>query len=118
MNPGQFFGFALAGGPLSRSALRRILRRTARRVVVALRRLHDTLSERWNEIVALAEHRPPLDWKRSRERAAVRSRRFVRQVHGTVGYSSKERVIGTPRFVGIASNEVVTTGDRGTISGG
>ena len=24
-----------------------------------LRRLHDTLKERWNEILALAEHRPP-----------------------------------------------------------
>jgi transposase len=40
--------------------LRRILRRTARRDLVALRRLHDTLNERWNEIVALAEHRPPV----------------------------------------------------------
>jgi transposase len=40
--------------------LQRILRRTARRDVVALRRLHDTLNERWNEIVALAEHRPPV----------------------------------------------------------
>ena len=40
--------------------LQRILRRTARRDIVALRRLHDTLNERWNEIVALAEHRPPV----------------------------------------------------------
>ena len=40
--------------------LQRILRRTARRDVPALRRLHDTLHERWNEIVALAEHRPPV----------------------------------------------------------
>jgi transposase len=39
--------------------LRRILRRTARRSIVPLRRLHDTLNERWNEILALAEHRPP-----------------------------------------------------------
>jgi hypothetical protein len=39
--------------------LRRILR-TARRDVLALRRLHDTLNERWNESVALAEHRPPV----------------------------------------------------------
>jgi transposase len=38
--------------------LQRILRRTARRDIVAMRRLHDTLNERWNEIVALAEHRP------------------------------------------------------------
>jgi transposase len=38
--------------------LQRILRRTARRDIAALRRLHDTLNERWNEIVALAEHRP------------------------------------------------------------
>ena len=38
--------------------LQRILRRTASHDVVALRRLHDTLNERWNEIVALAEHRP------------------------------------------------------------
>ena len=40
--------------------LQRILRRTARFDIVALRRLHDTLNERWNEIVALAEHRPPV----------------------------------------------------------
>jgi len=39
--------------------LQRILRRTARRDIVALRRLHDVLNERWNEILALAEHRPP-----------------------------------------------------------
>jgi transposase len=40
--------------------LKRILRRTARRDLGPLRRLHDTLNERWNEIVALAEHRPPV----------------------------------------------------------
>jgi len=40
--------------------LRRILRRTARRSIAPLRRLHDTLNERWNEILALAEHRPPV----------------------------------------------------------
>ncbi len=40
--------------------LQRILRRTARHDVVALRRLHDTLNERWHEIVALAELRPPV----------------------------------------------------------
>ena len=39
--------------------LQRILRRTARRDNKPLRRLHDTLNERWNEILALAEHRPP-----------------------------------------------------------
>jgi transposase len=39
--------------------LQRILRRTARRDIRPLRRLHDTLNERWNEILALAEHRPP-----------------------------------------------------------
>jgi transposase len=38
--------------------LARILRRTRRHEPRALRRLHDTLNERWNEIVALAEHRP------------------------------------------------------------
>ncbi len=38
--------------------LQRILRRTARRDIVPMRRLHDTLNERWNEIVALVEHRP------------------------------------------------------------
>ena len=40
--------------------LQRILRRTARRDIRPLRRLHDTLNERWNEILALAEHRPPV----------------------------------------------------------
>lgn len=39
--------------------LRRILRRTQSRGVIPLRRLHDTLNERWNEIVALGTHRPP-----------------------------------------------------------
>lgn len=38
--------------------LARILRRTQSFEPRALRRLHDTLNERWNEIVALAEHRP------------------------------------------------------------
>lgn len=38
--------------------LAHILRRTQRHEPRALRRLHDTLNERWNEIVALAEHRP------------------------------------------------------------
>src|ERR1035437_605518 len=46
--------------PAIEIGLQRILRRTARRNVPALRRLHDTLTERWNEIVALAEHRPPV----------------------------------------------------------
>jgi transposase len=40
--------------------LQRILRRTARRDVRAMRRLHDTLHERRYEILALAEHRPPV----------------------------------------------------------
>lgn len=38
--------------------LARILRRTQRLEPRALRRLHDTLNQRWNEVVALAEHRP------------------------------------------------------------
>jgi transposase len=38
--------------------LDRILRRTRHHEPRALRRLHDTLNERYNEIVALAEHRP------------------------------------------------------------
>ncbi len=38
--------------------LDRILRRTRRYEPYALRRLHDTLNERYNEIVALAKHRP------------------------------------------------------------
>ncbi len=40
------------------NGLNRILRRTRRRNIVPLRRLHDTLNERYNEILALAEHRP------------------------------------------------------------
>lgn len=38
--------------------LDRILRRTQRRSIVPIRRLHYTLNERYNEILALAEHRP------------------------------------------------------------
>jgi transposase len=38
--------------------LAHILRRTRSYAVRPLRRLHDTLNERWNEIVALAVHRP------------------------------------------------------------
>jgi transposase len=45
-------------GAAMRAGLDRILRRTQRRDIVPLRRLHDTLNERYNEIVALAEHRP------------------------------------------------------------
>jgi transposase len=40
--------------------LGRILRRTARKDNKPLRRLHDMLNERWNEILALAEHRTPV----------------------------------------------------------
>jgi transposase len=40
--------------------LRRILRRTCSRKIRPLRRLHDTLVERRSEILALAEHRPPV----------------------------------------------------------
>jgi len=39
--------------------LQRILRRTQRRDCRPLRRLHHMLRERWEQIVALAEHRPP-----------------------------------------------------------
>jgi transposase len=38
--------------------LDRILRRTQRRSHAPIRRLHDTLNERYHEILALAEHRP------------------------------------------------------------
>jgi transposase len=38
--------------------LDRILRRTQRHDIAPLRQLHDTLNERYNEILALAEHRP------------------------------------------------------------
>jgi len=46
-------------GPDLEVGLQRILRRTQNRANVPLRRLHDTLNERWNEIVALGTHRPP-----------------------------------------------------------
>jgi len=46
-------------GPDLEVGLKRILRRTQNRSIVPLRRLHDTLNERWNEIVALGTHRPP-----------------------------------------------------------
>jgi transposase len=40
-------------------ALRRILRRTQERRNKALRSWHDSILARWDEIVAIAEHRPP-----------------------------------------------------------
>ena len=46
-------------GPDLEVGLQRILRRTQLRSIVPLRRLHDTLNERWHEIVALGTHRPP-----------------------------------------------------------
>jgi transposase len=46
-------------GPDLAVGLKRILRRTQNRSILPLRRLHDTLNERWHEIVALGEHRPP-----------------------------------------------------------
>ena len=46
-------------GPALEVGLKRILRRTQNRSLAPLRRLHDTLNERWNEIVALGTHRPP-----------------------------------------------------------
>lgn len=41
------------------AGLRSILRRTARRANVPMRKLHDTLRDRFDAIVALGEHRPP-----------------------------------------------------------
>lgn len=41
------------------AGLMRILRRTERRDNAPMRKLHDSLERHWNEIVALAEHRPP-----------------------------------------------------------
>ena len=46
-------------GPALKVGLNRILRRTQRRDCPPLRKLHHTLKERWNEIVALGTHRPP-----------------------------------------------------------
>lgn len=46
-------------GPDLEVGLQRILRRTQNRSIAPLRRLHDTLNERWHEIVALGAHRPP-----------------------------------------------------------
>ena len=46
-------------GPDMEKGLARILRRTQARSNIPLRRLHDTLNERWHEIVALGKHRPP-----------------------------------------------------------
>lgn len=40
-------------------SLHRALRRTQARAVVPLRKLHDSIRDHWNEILAIAEHRPP-----------------------------------------------------------
>lgn len=42
------------------AGLMRILRRTERRDNIPMRKLHDSIDSHWNEIVALAEHRPPV----------------------------------------------------------
>ncbi len=46
-------------GEAMKVGLRRILRRTQERQNVPLRKLHESIREHWNEIVALGEHRPP-----------------------------------------------------------
>lgn len=42
------------------AGLMHVLRRTERRANVPLRKLHDSINSHWREIVALAEHRPPV----------------------------------------------------------
>ena len=49
---------AAPDGASMKKGLGHILRRTRSYAVRPLRRLHDTLHERWHEIIALAVHRP------------------------------------------------------------
>lgn len=46
-------------GPSMAEGLRHVLRRTAKRSNIAMRKLHDSLIAHWDEIIALGEHRPP-----------------------------------------------------------
>jgi transposase len=73
--------------------LRRILRRTARHDVAPLRRLHDTLNERWNEIVALAELRPPVG------RVEALSNNWEALVRRARGYRNHDYLLRKLRFM-------------------
>jgi transposase len=46
-------------GAALRDGLHHILRRTEKRTNVPMRKLHDSLLEHWDAIIALGEHRPP-----------------------------------------------------------
>lgn len=73
--------------------LRRILRRTARHDIVPLRRLHDTLNERWNEIVALAHLRPPVG------RVEALSNNWEALVRRARGYRNHDYLLRKLRFM-------------------
>ena len=73
--------------------LSRILRRTARRNIKPLRRLHDTLNERWNEILALAEHRPPVG------RVEALNNNWEALVRRGRGYRDHEHLLRKLRFM-------------------
>ncbi|MGH7271095.1 MAG: ISL3 family transposase [Polyangiaceae bacterium] len=73
--------------------LKRILRRTARRDIPSLRRLHDTLNERYNEIVALAEHRPPVG------RIEALNNNWETLVRRARGYRDHDYLLRTLRFM-------------------
>jgi transposase len=46
-------------GAALRDGLHHILRRTEKRANVPMRKLHDSLLDHWDQIIALGEHRPP-----------------------------------------------------------
>lgn len=73
--------------------LQRILRRTARRDVRAMRRLHDTLRERRYEILALAEHRPPVG------RLEALNNNWATLVRRARGYRNHDYLLRKLRFM-------------------
>lgn len=73
--------------------LDRILRRTRQFEPRALRRLHDTLNERYNEIVALAEHRPATG------RIEALNNNWETLVRRARGYRNHNYLLRTLRFM-------------------
>jgi len=73
--------------------LNRILRRTQRRDIQPMRRLHDTLNERFNEILALADHRPAIG------RIEALNNNWETLVRRARGYRDHEYLLRKLRFM-------------------
>jgi transposase len=80
-------------GAALRDGLRHILRRTEKRTNVPMRKLHDSLLDHWDEIIALGEHRPPAG------RIEALNNNWESMVRRARGYRNLDYLLHKVRFV-------------------